>query len=74
MAKNIQRLLRRNFLMLLICLFSTGEINAQIKIKGTILDSATKESVPFASILLLNEDNLIAGTVASKDGEFLSLQ
>lgn len=57
-------------LLLLICLFSTGEINAQIQIKGTILDSATKESVPFASILLLNEDNLIAGTVASKDGEF----
>lgn len=56
--------------LILICLFSTIEINAQIRIKGIILDSVTEERVPFASILLLHKDDLIAGTVASKDGEF----
>ncbi len=56
--------------LILICLFSTIELNAQIRIKGIILDSVTEERVPFASILLLHKDDLIAGTVASKDGKF----
>lgn len=57
-------------LFLLICLFSTFEINAQIFVKGSIVSSDTKEKVSYASVLLTVNGNLVAGTVADKSGEF----
>ncbi len=57
-------------LLLLICLFSTFEINAQILFKGSIVNSNTEERVSYASVLLTVNGDLVAGTVADKSGEF----
>lgn len=37
---------------------------------GKIMDSKTKESIPFASVIILKKDSLIAGNLTRNNGEF----
>jgi len=55
------------FLICLVLIFAPCFLKAQVKIKGQIIDSASKATIPFATIGVKNR---IIGTVADSTGKF----
>ncbi|MBJ2124421.1 TonB-dependent receptor domain-containing protein [Flavobacterium sp. IB48] len=60
------------FSFLIIEVFSTTAQNHTASVSGLIKDNVSKESVPFANVLIKNasDQKFIAGTVTSEDGRF----
>lgn len=54
-------------LLLLLALFTGGAVHAQVRVSGTVLDAATNEPLPGASILEQGSNN---GTIADTKGRF----
>lgn len=55
-------------LLLCTCLTTLGQSTA--KITGTVVDSATRKALPYASVSLLKADSFYLGTAASEQGKF----
>ena len=55
------------FLICLVLIFAPCFLKAQVKIKGQIIDSASRATIPFATIGVKNR---IIGTVADSTGKF----
>lgn len=60
----------RKVLMTIVLLMTANFVLAQGTIKGTIVDSKTKETVPFANVVAKQDGKQIRGTMTDFDGSF----
>lgn len=51
-------------------LFTVLQVSSQTTIKGRIIDSESKQSIPYTTIRLIQNDSLIAGTLSNEKGFF----
>ncbi|MCF6348827.1 MAG: carboxypeptidase-like regulatory domain-containing protein, partial [Flavobacteriaceae bacterium] len=55
---------------ILFILISVSAFAQKIQIKGVVIDAVTQEKVPFATIAIYNQNELVDGMSANKDGIF----
>ncbi|MDP5010683.1 MAG: carboxypeptidase-like regulatory domain-containing protein, partial [Crocinitomicaceae bacterium] len=66
---------RLNTLLIVLFLFGQNQVNAQVSsvnLSGTLVDSLTKENLPFVNVVLrLSPDStFIGGTITDESGRF----
>ena len=67
------KLFKSTILFLFCSLFSFQNLNAQFSISGLVLDSLSKETIPFATIVLYNDkqDSIVSSNSSDLKGNFI---
>ncbi|MBQ1968745.1 MAG: hypothetical protein II371_04055, partial [Flavobacteriales bacterium] len=55
---------------LIVCIALHAQNTPTHKISGSIIDSSSREAVPFANISLTQNDSIIAGGISDDNGNF----
>jgi len=63
--------MKKKTIFTIFIIFSTLQSFSQISIEGSIIDSQTKESIPYATIRLLKSGSIISGTLSNEKGNFV---
>lgn len=64
--------MRKNILLLAVVLFASLKLYAQSSatLSGQVVDKQTKESISFATIVILSDGDIVNGTMSNEDGYF----
>lgn len=62
--------MQKHLALVFLSVFSVLALQAQVTIKGTLIDKATNQPIGYASVGLYQNDKPLAGTLSSEEGTF----